>query len=144
MNSLRVSLAISAALLSLLAPQALAADTTPPKVVPQDPGATDPVRVLRGVPDNVKTLVLSFNQTRDQYLAQQQSLRSKLQQATTADVREQLRQQMQANRQQFLADLQSFRQELRDDLATMKPKVAGDLQRLIKAAEPPHDRHKGH
>lgn len=92
-------------------------------------------RDLRGVPDNVKNLVLTFDQTRDKYLQQQTLLLIKLKHASTPDEQEQLRQQLQANRQEFLSDLKGFRDELRDDLQAMKGKIShAEFGRIIDAA----------
>lgn len=135
----------------LICPRTVRADgsSTPPTIVPQDRNDRDLLRDLRGVPDNVKTLILSFDQTRDQYLHQQHLLLIKLHHATTAEEREQIRDLLQANRQEFLTDLRTFRQELRSDLQALSGKITnGELRRILDAA---HDaasegahHHRGH
>jgi hypothetical protein len=121
----------------------LAADTltpgapppTPPTVVPQDRDDRDLQRDLRGVPDSVKGLILTFDQTRDKFLQQQNLLLIKLRHASTLEEQEQLRQQLQSNRQDFLAELKSFREELRHDLQALKGKIShAEFGRIIDAA----------
>jgi hypothetical protein len=155
MKQFRILLMLTVAFANLVCPRlALAAEPTvpmptPPTVVP--PGGRDDQdlqRDLRGVPDNVKTLILTFDQTRDKYLQQQALLLVKLHNATTANERDQIRQQLQANRQDFLAELKSFRDELSSDLRALKGKIGHDeFGRIIDAA---HDatggnghRHRG-
>ncbi len=146
-------LTLLAAAANLACPRlALGADTTgttPPTVVPQDRGDNrDLLRDLRGVPDNVKTLIVTFDQTRDKYLQQQQWLLIKLHHATTPQEQDQVRQQIQSNRQEFLTDLKGFREELRVDLQALKGKIGhAEFGRIIDAA---HDagnegghRHRG-
>ena len=131
-------LTLMAASANLICPlSALAADTTtPPTVVPQDRGVDrDALRDLRGVPDNVKTLIVTFDQTRDKYLQQQQVLLAKMRRATTPQEQEQIRQQIQANRQDFLSELKGFRDELRTDLQALKGKIShAEFGRIIDAA----------
>ena len=139
MKPVRVLLTLIAATANLVCPRcALAADPTPPApptVVPQDSDDRNLQRDLRGVPDNVKTLIVTFDQTRDKYLEQQRLLLSKLRRSTTPEEQEQIRQQLQANRAQFLAELKSFRDELRTDLAALKGKINhAEFGRIIDAA----------
>jgi hypothetical protein len=149
MKLFRVFLTVTATAASLICPRGLWADTpiTPPTVVPQDRDDRDLLKDLKGVPDNVKTLILNFDQTRDQYLRQQRLLLIKLHNATTPEMREQIRDELQANRTEFLADLKTFRQELRSDLQALKGKIThAEFARIIDAA---HDaatdhRHHGH
>jgi hypothetical protein len=146
-------LTLSVAVANLVCPRSLlAADRTapaPPTVVPQGHNNHDDLsRDLHGVPDNIKTLIMTFDQTRDQYLAQQHLLQIKLKHAATPEEQEQLRQLIQSNRQEFLADLKSFREELRTDLQSLKGKIGhAEFGRIIDAA---HDastdgghRHRG-
>ncbi len=134
---------LGVAALSLLRPPSLSgADTTPPTVVPQDRNDRDILHDLKGVPDSVKTLILKFDQTRDKYLKQQRDLLAELRNATTAEMRQQIRDQLQANRQDFLAELKSFREELKADLAALKDKIShAEFNRIIDAA---HDAGTGH
>ena len=147
MKLIRILLMLGAATSLLCARPALAADpATAPVVVPQD--SRDIQRDLRGVPDNVKTLIVTFDQTRDKYLQQQRLLLIKLRHASTPEERDQLRQQLQGNRQDFLSELKSFRDELRNDLQALKGKIShSEFGRIIDAA---HDastdgghRHRG-
>ena len=139
MKLLRMLLTLTAAMANLVCPRAaLAADTAttaPPTVVPQNRDARDLQHDLRGVPDSVKALILTFDQNRDKYLAQQNLLKIKLSHATTASEQEQLRAQLQANRQAFLSDLKGFRDELRNDLQSLKGKIGhAEFGRIIDAA----------
>lgn len=152
MKPFRILLTLTAAVANLVCPRAvLAAETAPPTtpiVVSQDRDDRDLQHDLRGVPDNVKTLIQTFDQTRDKFLEQQRLLLIKLQHASTPEEREQIRQQLQANRQDFLTELKSFRDELRNDLDALKGKIGhAEFGRIIDAA---HDvstegahRHRG-
>ena len=144
MKSLRTLLTLTIAVANLVCHRrALAADTTepsapaptPPTVVPQDRTDRDLQRDLRGVPDNVKNLILTFDQTRDKFLQQQRLLLIKMQHASTPEEQDQVRQQIQSNRQDFLAELKSFREELRHDLQALKGKIShAEFGRIIDAA----------
>lgn len=140
MKPFRLFVALCAAVANLACPRAvLGADTSaasPPTVVPQDRGADrDLLRDLRGVPDSVKTLIVTFDQTRDKYLQQQQLLLVKLRHAATPQEQDQIRQQIQANRQDFLTDLKGFREQLRTDLQALKGKIGhAEFGRIIDAA----------
>jgi hypothetical protein len=138
MKVVRYLLTIGAAAASLFCPRALADDptTTPPTVVPADRDDRDLLRDLKGAPANVKTLILNFDQTADKYLAQQRQLLLKLKNATTTDQRQAIRDQLQQNRQAFLAELKTFRQQLRDDLQALKGKITHpELKRILDAAK---------
>lgn len=131
---------VCGSVLSLVCPRIVVAQTaapasTPPIVVPQDRDDKDLLHDLKGVPDNVKTLIVGFDQQRDKFLLQQHLMLIKLRNATTAEEREQIRQQLQGNRQEFLADLKSFRQELRADLQKVKGEIShAEFLRIIDAA----------
>jgi len=116
----------------------LAADapsSPPATVVPQNRDDRDLQRDLSGVPDNVKNLILTFDQTRDKFLQQQNLLKIKLLHASTPSEQEQIRQQLQANRQEFMNDLRGFRDELRNDLQGLKGKIGhAEFGRIIDAA----------
>jgi len=123
-------------------------NTPPPTVVPR--GDRDLARDLRGVPDDIKTMIVRFDHIRDRYLADQRLLLIKLKNATTDDEREQIRQQLQDNRQKFMELLQTFRQNLKDDLQALAGKISHEeFLRIIDAA---HDaasegglhHHRGH
>jgi hypothetical protein len=143
MKPFRTLLALTVAVPNLIClGSASAADTTPgtPPVVVPPPGhgngKHDGTQDLHGVPDNIKNLIDTFDQTRDKYLQQQRSMLAKLKHATTPEEQEQIRQQLQANRKEFLAELKSFREELRVDLQALKGKIShGEFGRIIDAAQ---------
>lgn len=150
MKMFRVLLMVGAAAVSLSCPRALSADATPPPptVVPQDRDDRDLLRDLRGAPDNVKSLILNFDQVADKYLQKQRRLLLKLKNATTDAERAAIREQLQDNREAFLAELKSFRQELRADLVALKGKIThAEVLRILDAARdaagPIDARHKG-
>src|SRR5260370_38230323 len=96
-------LTIGAAAASLICPRTVNADdTTPPIVVPQDRDDRDLLQDLKGVPAPVKTLIVNFDQTRDQYLRQQHLLLIKLHKATTPEEREAIRDLLKANREAMM------------------------------------------
>jgi hypothetical protein len=141
---MRMWLGLIATVANLVCPRSvLAADSAtptqqPPTVLPQGRGDTSDSglqRDLRGVPDSIKNLILTFDQNRDKYLQQQNLLQIKMKHASTSDERDQLRQQLQANRQEFLAELKSFRDELRNDLQDLRGKIGhAEFGRIIDAA----------
>jgi hypothetical protein len=150
MRTFRILLTVGAAAASLICPRAVFADATPtaPTVVPQDRNDAGLLRDLQGAPDNVKTLILNFDQVADKYLQQQRALLLKLKSATTDQQRAAVREQLQDNRQAFLAELKTFRQELRTDLQTLKGKISHtEVLRILDAAKdaagPVGPRHKG-
>ena len=151
MKMFRVLLTVGAAAASLICPRTVFADTTPtpPVVVPQDRDDRDLLRDLKGAPDNVKTLILNFDQVADKYLQKQRELLRKLNNPnTTADERTAIREQLQDNRTAFLAELKSFRQELRTDLTALKGKIThAEVKRILDAAKdaagPVNAHHKG-
>jgi hypothetical protein len=136
---------------SLICPRLLlAADPTPtattsqPIVVSQDRNDRDLQRDLRGVPPNIKTLIMTFDQTREKFLQQQSLLQIRLRNASTSQERDQVRQQLQANRQDFLTDLKSYRDTLRNDLQSLKGKIGNaEFGRIIDAAHGGGHRHRG-
>jgi hypothetical protein len=83
-------------------------------------------------------------------LAKQDLLLLKLSNATTPAERERIRDQLQDNRDAFLAELESFRTQLKDDLVALKGKISHEeFLRIINAAqeaatEGGFDHHKGH
>ncbi len=145
MKIIRKLLVAGIAIAGLYAPLVAKADgtTTAPTVVPQDGN-------LSGVPADIKTLIKDFAATRDIYLAKQDLLLAKLKTATTAAQREAIREQLQDNRQAFLAELKTFRTDLKDDLVALKGKInQAEKLRIIEAAqdaatEGGAGHHKGH
>jgi soluble cytochrome b562 len=116
----------------------------PVTVVP--PTATD----LAGVPKGIQILIGNFNLLREKFLAAQNLLQSQLKNATTATERQQIRAQLQANRQAFLDALKDFRQQLKSELTALKGKISHEeFLRIIDAAhnaavEGGLSHHKGH
>lgn len=131
---------------SLVGTRVILADPTP-VVVPPNQADRDQIKDLKGAPTDVKNLITSFDTTRDKYLAQQRLLLAKLKGANESQ-RDQIRTDLQANRDAFLAELKSFRKQLTDELNELKSKISHqEFRRIIDAA---HDavndgaRHKGH
>ncbi len=109
-------------------PSMVVAQSSPPPVVaPHD--HTD------GLPPAIKTLITSFDATRDSYLKTQTTLLGQLKNATTEAEREQVRDSLQSNRDGFMVELKTFRTELKDDLKALKGKISHqEFQRIIDAA----------
>ncbi len=150
MKTLRLLLTLGLTAASLISPRVVfAQSTTTPTVVPQDRDDKDLLRDLKGLPQDIQTLILSFDQQRDKYLQQQRELLMKLKHAATPQEREAIRDQLQANRAEFLADLKTFRQDLKADIKADKANIThAELRRILDAArdaalEGSH-RHKGH
>ena len=107
------------------------------------PAASSPVVVvshsptaLSGVPPGIRTMITTFESTRDRFLANQELLYTQLRHATTQQEREELRLRLQANRQAFLTTLTSFRSQLKDELAALKGKISHEeFLRIIDAAK---------
>ena len=103
---------------------------SPPVVVVEQ--GKDPGKIL----GNLKGLVQKFQSERDAYLAQQNQLQAKLNNATTPGQREAIRNQLQKNRDEFLADLKSYREDLKEMVSQLKGKLNNaELKRLIDAAK---------
>jgi hypothetical protein len=135
MKTFRILLTIGAAAASLICPGMVFADTTVTPV-PQDPNDAGLLNELKGVPANIKALILNFDQISDKYLQQQRVLLLKLKNATTAAEREALRAALQENRQDFLAELKIFRQDLRADLQALKRQIThAEVLRILEAAK---------
>ncbi len=95
-------------------------------------------------------MIRNFDATRDSFLAAQNLLQIKLRNATTATERQQIRAELQANREAFLAALRAFRQQLKTELAALKGKISHEeFLRIIDAAhnaaaEGGLNHHRGH
>jgi hypothetical protein len=136
MKALRVLLIVGAAACLLCPPATLAQSTTTPTVVPQDRNDADLLRDLQGAPDNVKTLIVAFDQVADKYLMQQRALLLKLKGASTTEQRQAIREQLQDNRQAFMAELKTFRQDLKSDLTALKGKITHtEVVKILDAAK---------
>jgi predicted ribosome quality control (RQC) complex YloA/Tae2 family protein len=159
MKAVRLLLMTAMSLTSLCWPwQAWAQTSSTPKtvsgtastvtVVPHSGGSQ--LNNLQGVPPAVLTLIQSFDRTRDAYFHRQELLQIKLKGATTAEEREQIRQQLQKNRQEFLNALSAFREQLKDELTALKGKIGHEeFLRIINSAydaatEGGVGHHKGH
>ena len=120
-----------------------------PPVIVVPPTAT-PVGGVPGVPKAIRTMITSFDVTRDNYLATQNLLLIQIKNATTVTERQQIRAELQANRQAFLAALKNFRQQLKTELAALKGKISHEeFLRIIDAAhnaaiEGGLNHHRGH
>jgi hypothetical protein len=116
----------------------------PPVVAP--PATTD----LSGVPKGLKIMITRFDLTRDKFLAAQNLLDIQLKNATTPVERQQIREQLQQNRQAFLTTLRDLRQQLKTELAALKGKISHEeFLRIIDAAhnaslEGGLNHHRGH
>jgi hypothetical protein len=120
------------------------------------PSTTAPVAVGPGlsadstIPRDIRTLVLTFEQTRNHFLATQDVLRIELSHATTATERQRIRDELQANRAAFLAAQTSAREQLKSELAALKRKISHEeFLRVLDAAhnvgaEGGLSHHKGH
>jgi hypothetical protein len=128
------------------------ATTTPPSTTPPivPPTAVTPGDILKGIPEDIRVLIVDFAVTRDKYLAKQDLLLLKLSNATTAAERQQIRDELQDNRADYLAELKEFRTQLKDDLEALKGKISHEeFLRIINAAyDATHEggfgHHKGH
>jgi hypothetical protein len=146
MKTIRYLILTGITMASLCGPRAVFADTTGTAPVVVAPNSGD----LAGVPADIKTLIKDFAATRDIYLAQQDLLLAQLKTATTKAEREAIRDQLQGNRQAFLAELKTFRTQLKDDLVALKGKIShAEFLRIIDAAhdaatEGGYHHHPGH
>ena len=135
MKTIRYLILAGISLASLCGPRVVLSQTVTPPVVVVPHDDQDLHRDLRGAPDNIKNLIISFDQTRDKYLVEQAVLLAKFKNATTPEEREKIREQLQDNRALFLSDLQAFRTQLKDDLALLKDKISHEeFKRIIDAA----------
>jgi hypothetical protein len=153
MKAIRRLILTGMAVASLCASRSVSAQTS----TPPPPSALPPVSVvpasasdLNGVPKGIKTMITTFDQTRDRFLEAQNSLLIQLRHATTAAERQQIRLELQHNRQSFLAALKDFRQQLKSELTALKGKISHEeFLRIIDAAhnasvEGGLNHHRGH
>jgi hypothetical protein len=157
MSHLRSIVSISAVVLSLIAPGVVFAQattapspatTTPPVVtLHSDAGGTTAQADLKGVPPDVAKLILNFDSLRDKYLLKQHLLLESLQNATTQEQRNAIRQELQDNREAFLDDLSSFRTQLKDELKSLQGRISNaEFLRIVDVAQGSggDHRHRGH
>jgi hypothetical protein len=142
-------LILSAALLCAAPVLSFAQASTPPTATA--PTVTvnhgDPSVDLTGVPPEVAKLIVSFNTVRDKYLLKQHILLESLQNATTQEQRDVIRQELQDNRQAFLDELSDYRTQLKDELKSVQGRVSSaEFLRIVDAAQSGSGdhRHRGH
>jgi hypothetical protein len=154
MKDFRSIVSVGALFLSVAAPGIVSAQAT----TAPTPAATTPVVVLhndasssasdlQGVPPAVAKLIVSFDALRDKYLLKQHLLLESLQNATTQEQRDAIRQQLQDNRQSFLDELSDFRTQLKDELKSVQGRVSNaEFLRIIEAAQSTggNHHHRGH
>jgi len=146
MKTIRYLILTGMTVASLCGPRLVWAQTSPTPTVTVVPDSG----ILPGAPDDIKTLIVDFAVTRDKFLAKQDLLLLKLSNATTPAERERIRDQLQDNRDAFLAELESVRTQFKDDLVAWKSKISHEeFLRIINAAqeaatEGGFDHHKGH
>jgi hypothetical protein len=109
---------------------------TPPAMSSSVVVVSHSATALSGVPPGIRTMITTFETTRDHFLANQELLYTQLRHATTQQEREEIRLQLQANRQAFLTTLTSFRNQLKDELTALKGKISHEeFLRVIDAAK---------
>jgi len=136
---------------SFALPSARAQVSSTPRTNGSTPVIVPPTAIpTEGVPKTIREMIINFDLTRDRFLAAQNLLQIKLRNATTATERQQIRAELQANRQAFLDALKDFRQQLKTELAALKGKISHDeFLRIIDAAhnaavEGGLNHHRGH
>jgi ribosomal protein L16 Arg81 hydroxylase len=147
MKAVRHLIQTGMVILSLCASRDVRAQTNAPS-----PGAATPVSAsgITDVPLGIQSLILTFDRTRNQFLAQQDRLRIQLNHATTPSERQTIREELQANRQAFLAIQRTIRDQLKQELAALKEKISHEeFLRILNAAqnaatEGGIGHHKGH
>jgi hypothetical protein len=155
MNNLRSIVSLSAAVLSLIVPRVVlaqattapAAATTTAPVVTLHGDGTAAQPDLKGVPPDVAKLIVNFNALRDKYLLKQHILLESLQNATTDEQRDTIREQLQDNRQAFLDELSDFRIQLKDELKGLQGRISNaEFLRIIDTAQGSggNIHHRGH
>jgi hypothetical protein len=120
-----------------LAQSTTTAPSTPAPVVSLNNGeASSPTATdLKGVPPAVAKLIVNFDALRDRYLLKQHLLLERLKDATTQEQRQAIREQLQDNRQAFLAELADFRTQLKDELKSVQGRVSNaEFLRIIGSA----------
>jgi len=156
MSYLRSIVNVSALILSLIAPSIAlgqsSAGPTPSTAAPvvtlhSDGTSATAQPDLKGVPPEVAKLIVNFNALRDKYLLKQHLLLESLQNTTTQEQRDSIRQQLQDNRQAFLDELSDFRTQLKDELKGLQGRVSNaEFLRIIDTAQGSggDHRHRGH
>jgi len=102
--------------------------TTTPAV---EPPTTAPPNFARpNVPDDVKALIKSLQDARNQFLAQKKAELAKLKGATQ-EQRAAIREALQASRDAFLENQQNMREQLRTRLEELRKEFAANHQKLV-------------
>jgi hypothetical protein len=131
--ALAVSLGFSAIGTSVLAQST---NPTPPVVV--EPGKVP-------IPADIKALIAKFEADRSAFLTEQKALWAKLKNATTEAERQAIRQDLQDNREDFLAEQKQIRQDLKHELEELKGKLNNaELARLINEIKQIVESHNHH
>jgi len=113
-----------------------ATPAAPPVVVLHNDDTSSSAADLKGVPPEVAKLIVNFDSLRDKYLLKQHLLLESLQNATTQEQRDAIRQQLQDNRQSFLDELTDFRVQLKDELKSVQGRVSNaEFLRIIDTAQ---------
>jgi dihydroxyacetone kinase-like predicted kinase len=139
MKLIRNLILAAISLASLVAPQTVLAQTTAGQTNPSAPVAIVPQtgQNLNGAPPQIQSLIISFNATREKYLAAQNLLLIKLKNATTAEERQKIRELLQDNRLAFMTALSDFRAQLQDELTALKGKISH--QEFLQIIDAAHD-----
>ena len=109
---------------------------TPPVVV--EPGKVP-------IPADIKALIAKFEADRSAFFTEQKALWDKLKSATTETERVAIREDLQDNRADFLAEQKQVRQEIKHELEELKGKLNNaELARLINEIKAIIDSHNHH
>jgi hypothetical protein len=139
MKNLKTSLALAVWLgFSIFCTSALAQSTNPAPPVVVEPG-----KVV--IPPDIKALIAKFEADRSAFLTEQKALWAKLKGATTEAERQAIRQDLQDNREDFLAEQKQIRQELKHELEALEGKLNNaELARLINEIKQILQNHNHH
>lgn len=117
-------------------------------VLAQSTNPTPPVIVEPGkvpIPADIKVLIAKFEADRSAFLTEQKALWAKLKDATTEAERAAIRQDLQDNRAEFLAEQKQIRQELKHELEELKGKLNNaELARLVNEIKTIVEEHNHH
>jgi hypothetical protein len=101
----------------------------------QSTNPTPPVVVETGkvpIPADIKALIAKFEADRSAFLTEQKALWAELKNATTEAQREAIRQDLQDNRNDFIAQQKQVRMEIKHEVEELKGKLNNaELARLI-------------
>jgi hypothetical protein len=139
MKNLKALIAMAISLgFSVLGTSALAQTTNPTPPVIVEPGKVP-------IPADIKALIAKFEADRSAFLTEQKALWARLKDATTEAERTAIRQDLQDNRQDFLAEQKQIRMELKHELEELKGKLNNaELARLVAEIKHIIDEHNHH